>query len=240
MSPQNTEQTLQAALTAVLAAGINEKGLPNYSLRSAALDYKVSRTTLTARYNGRQTRLEAHAKEQKLTPSQENVLKEWIKALGRRGLPMSLHLVAEQASVILGGDPLSEHWARHFRTRHPDLQSRWASGLECCRAKALNRPQVTEYFNILIELITKYNIIPSNIYNMDEKGVQLGIGKRTLVLVDRDQKTIQHLENGDRELVTIIETVCADGSSVPPSVIFKALRRNLAWSRNNPDQARYV
>ncbi|KAG2744902.1 hypothetical protein P692DRAFT_20657765, partial [Suillus brevipes Sb2] len=81
------EQTLQAALTAVLAAGINEKGLPNYSLRSAALDYKVSRTTLTARYNGRQTRLEAHAKEQKLTPSQENVLKEWIKALGRRGLP---------------------------------------------------------------------------------------------------------------------------------------------------------
>ncbi|KAG2739241.1 hypothetical protein P692DRAFT_201677417, partial [Suillus brevipes Sb2] len=62
--------------------------------------------------------------------------------------------------------------------------------LECCRAKALNRPQVTEYFNILVELITKYNIIPSNIYNMDEKGVQLGIGKRTLVLVDRDQKTI--------------------------------------------------
>lgn len=114
---------------------------------------------------------------------------------------------------------MSEHWARHFRTRHPDLQSHWASGLECCRAKALNHTQVTKYFDILIELIKTYNIIPSNIYNMDENGVQLGNGKHTLVLVDRDQKTIQHLENGDYELVTIIKTVCADGSSLPPSVV---------------------
>ncbi|KIL55798.1 hypothetical protein M378DRAFT_188648 [Amanita muscaria Koide BX008] len=64
-------------------------------------------------------------------------------------------------------------------------------------------------------------------YNMDEKGVQLGIGKRIAALVDRNQKVAQHIEAGDRELVTIIETVCADGSSLVPSVIFQGKRRNL-------------
>lgn len=73
---------------------------------------------------------------------------------------------------------------------------------------------------------------------MDEKGVQLGIGKRTRALVDRDQKTINHLENGDRELITIIECISADGTALPPSVIYKANKRNLAWARVNPSNAR--
>ncbi|KAF9470613.1 hypothetical protein BDN70DRAFT_770952, partial [Pholiota conissans] len=61
--------------------------------------------------------------------------------------------------------------------------------LESCRARALNKTQVTEFFDILQDLITQYKIKPHNLYNMDEKGIQLGIGKRVKVLVDRDQKT---------------------------------------------------
>ena len=33
-------------------------------------------------------------------------------------------------------------------------------------------------------------------YNIDEKGIQLGVGKRTLVLVDRDQKNVHQVEDG--------------------------------------------
>ena len=40
--------------------------------------------------------------------------------------------------------------------------------------------------------------------------------------------------------MTIIETVCADGSAVPPSIIFKGVRRNLEWGRDNPVNARSV
>ncbi|KAH7929520.1 DDE-domain-containing protein [Leucogyrophana mollusca] len=230
------EQQLQLALQAVVASGLDPKGQPKLTLRRAATQYGVSRTTLTARYNGRKTRVDSHAHQQRLTPAQEAVLKEWIKALGYRGVPLSHLTVAQHASVIID-EPVSENWARHFRTRHPDLKARWSTGLECCRARALNRSQVSEYFTILGDLISRYNVLPSNIYNMDEKGIQLGIGKRTLVFVDRDQKTVQHLVNGDRELVTVIETVSADGIVLPPSVIFKAKRRNLAWGRNNPCRA---
>jgi hypothetical protein len=118
------------------------------------------------------------------------------------------------------------------------LKARWTTGLESCRAKSLNRAQVSEFFNILKELVTEYGILPENTYNMDEKGIQLGVGKRTLVLVDRDQKTVQQVEDGSRELVTVIETVCADGTALRPCVIFKAKRRDLEWGRNNLCDAR--
>ena len=55
---------------------------------------------------------------------------------------------------------------------------------------------------------------------MDEKGVQLGVGGRVRVLIDRKQKTPYLVKNGNRELVTIIETMCADGTALPPSVMY--------------------
>jgi hypothetical protein len=231
------EARLQLALEAVLASGLKPDGQPKLGLRKAALTYNIPSSTLTARYNGRKTREESHSHQQKLTPSQELVLKEWVKSLGLRGVPLSPSSVAEYASVIISG-PISKRWVYAFRKRHPDLVARWTTGLECCHTRALNKMQVTEFFEILHDLITQYKITPNNLYNMDEKGVQLGVGKRTQALVDRDQKSVHQLENGDRELVTIIEAVSADGEALPPSVIFKAKRRNLAWAENNPCHAR--
>ncbi|KAJ7057633.1 hypothetical protein C8F01DRAFT_927532, partial [Mycena amicta] len=62
--------------------------------------------------------------------------------------------------------------------------------LEECRARALNRTVVKEYFDILQETIAEYNIKPKNIWNMDEKGVQLGDAGKVRVVVDRDQRTV--------------------------------------------------
>jgi hypothetical protein len=233
------EEKIRAALVAVVASGLNQQGQPCLSLRSAAAQFDVSRSKLTAWYNGRKTRVAANVGRQRLSPAQETVLSDWIRAVGRCGIPMSLPAVAQHASTILG-EPVSESWATRFRARHPELSARWSTGLECCRAKALNHTQVTNFFDILTDLITEYKIIPENIYNMDEKGIQMGVGKRTLVLVDRDQKIVQQLENGNRELVTVIETVCADGTSLRPSVIYKGQRRDLAWGRDNPCNARFA
>ena len=88
--------------------------------------------------------------------------------------------------------------------------------------KALNQSTVTEFFDLLMEVITKYNIQPENIYNMDEKGIQLGIGTKATVLIDWDQKTAYSIEDGNRELVTVIEAICVDGSILHPSMIFQA------------------
>ncbi|KAJ7663432.1 hypothetical protein B0H17DRAFT_897291, partial [Mycena rosella] len=56
------------------------------------------------------------------------------------------------------------------------------------RAKALNAVQ--EYFTLLRDVVNRYDIQFKNIYNLDEKGIQLGIGSKVNALVDRDQKVV--------------------------------------------------
>lgn len=238
MDAHESEARLLSALKAVVDSGFNKSGTPVLSLRTAAKQHHVSRSALTRRYNGKGSRAESHASQQKLSPSQEAVLTEWIKVLGRRGIPLTYQAIAEYAAKIVC-EPVLVNWARSFKKRHPDLKARWSTGLESCCAQCLNRPLVNEYFDILEEVITEYNIPVENIYNMDEKGIQMGIGKRTMVLVDRDQKgAAYHIEDGNWELVTVIETVCADGTALHPSVIFKGKTRDLEWARNNPSKAR--
>ena len=188
---------------------------------------------------GGKSRHEAHAQEQLLTAAQEEVLAKWIKIQGRRGVPMTYTSVAHAAGEISGKE-VGEVWPKRFLKRHPDLKMKKTTGLEKARAKALNQFAVNEYFDILTDVIKEYDILPENIYNMDEKGIQLGIGAKITAMIDRDQKVVYSIEDGNRELVTVIECICADGSVLHPSVIFQGVRRNSEWGRNNPCNARFV
>ena len=76
--------------------------------------------------------------------------------------------------------------------------------------------------------------------NAEHVSWQLGVGKRVASIIDRDQKEVYNIEDGNRELVTVIETVCADGNALPPSVIFKGARINSEWARTNPAGARCI
>ncbi len=99
---------------------------------------------------------------------------------------------------------------------------------------SLNPHAVHGYFQLLEELIASYQVQSANIYNMDEKGIQLGIGSKTAALVDHDQKQVQKIESSNQELITIIECVCADGTALCPSVVFQG---DLEWGLNNPCDA---
>ncbi|THU83056.1 CENP-B protein [Dendrothele bispora CBS 962.96] len=75
---------------------------------------------------------------------------------------------------------------------------------------------------------------------MDEKGIQLGLGKRVRAIVDRSLRTVRSVEYGKKDLVTILETVCADGTVLHPTVVFKGKRRDLRWAEENPADARFL
>jgi hypothetical protein len=188
---------------------------------------------------GGKSRHEAHVDEQLLTPAQEEILAKWIKVQGRRGVPMTYTSVSQAAREI-SGKPVGEAWPKRFCMRHPDLKMKKTTGLEKARAKALNQSVVHEFFDMLADVIKEYDILPENLYNMDEKGIQLGIGAKITAMIDHDQKIVYSIEDGNRELVTVIECICADGSILHPSIIFQGLRRNSEWGRNNPCNARFV
>ncbi|KAF9477144.1 hypothetical protein BDN70DRAFT_774465, partial [Pholiota conissans] len=70
------------------------------SLRKAAKLFKVPRSTVTDRHNGLKTRRDAHEHQQNLTAVQEEILVEWAKSLGRRGVPLSPSALSDYASHI--------------------------------------------------------------------------------------------------------------------------------------------
>jgi transposase len=123
------EELYTKALDAIRASGLRANGHPNYSIRRAAEDYGVSRTTLQDRYNGKETRTKSHYKQRALTIEQEDVLAEWIKERGRRGIGFTSEDTIEAASKIAGRS-LGKKWYRLFRQRHPELRGRRSNGLE--------------------------------------------------------------------------------------------------------------
>ncbi|EIW54948.1 DDE-domain-containing protein, partial [Trametes versicolor FP-101664 SS1] len=64
-------------------------------------------------------------------------------------------------------------------------------------------------------------IVPECIYGMDETGLQQGVGGTERVIGPAGRKFQYQQESGDRENITVLVTICADGSSIPPAVIYK-------------------
>lgn len=157
---------------------------------------------------GRLTRHEAHAHELALTHLQEQVLVDWTCEQARRGVPLTADTLRDCASDI-SGQPVSRSWVTRFKMRHPELKVKWTTGLEKCRAQALNPAIVSRFYNLLEEIIQHHLLEPENIWNMDENGIQLGVGRKLAAFVDRDQKTVDSVDDGNRELATVIEAVTA-------------------------------
>ena len=82
LSNLSVEQRITLALQAVNESPILRDGRHQLSLRQAAKDFSISRSTLTARYNGIPARNDAHEHQQKLTRAEERILADWIKVQG--------------------------------------------------------------------------------------------------------------------------------------------------------------
>jgi hypothetical protein len=82
------------------------------------------------------------------------------------------------------------------------------------------------YFELLRDKLGLYNIEPCNIYNMDEKGFLLGILTRSKRLFSRrlyeERKIKAHIQDGSREFITLLACICADGSHLPPAIIYQS------------------
>jgi hypothetical protein len=123
---------------------------------------------------------EAHVNEQLLTEAQEEILVNWVEVQGRRGVPMTYSSVALCAGVI-SGKQISASWPKPFCKHHPDLKMKKTVGLEKARAKALNETAVKEFFDMIVDVIKEYNILPENMYNMDEKVFSLALVRGLLL-----------------------------------------------------------
>ena len=81
---------------------------------------------------------------------------------------------------------------------------------------------------------SEMNIGPDAIFNMDEKGFMIGqVNKQQRIVPvseSRGENRAKAKVDGSREWVTLIACICADGTSVPPAIIFKGRNGNVCES----------
>lgn len=158
------------------------------NLSLAAHKFEIPYTTLRNRYRGiRRPTKEAHEHERLLDPAQEQVMVDWMRFLGFIGRPICRATVRPKFVDLCGRLP-GKTWVWRFVNRHPELKLRKGSGLDPKRAQADNE-------------------IPwENVYNMDEKGIQLGGGRKGTgckYFYAREDRAQYNLRSGDsdRELL---------------------------------------
>lgn len=126
-----------------------------------------------------------------------------------------------------------------FVEKHSDhLSSYWCHPLEHSRAHAGNPHTKEAYFNLLEGAIIgeedKEPVSPELMFATDETGVQQGLGTWQRIIGPKGKKVQHQQRSGDRENTTVIVTICAYGTSLPPAVIFKGELFQTTWRQNNP------
>ena len=129
-----------------------------------------------------------------------------------------------------------------FVEKHSDqLKPYWSWPLDNSRARAVNPVTKDAFFELLKSTLRvgegEEPIPPELIYGVDETGNQQGLGGHERVLGRTGKKDQYQQQSGDRENITVVVPICADGTYLPPAVIFKEEGYQVSWEQNNPLKA---
>ena len=215
--------TLDAALAHIRSLKEGE----SFTYTKVAEKYGICRTTLSAHHQGRRKTIsDAHQDQRLLHQRDEAELVKYIRSFTEKHCPPTRQMIKNFAAPLGDWEP-SDRWVTRLISRHPDhLLTAWTTPMEGNRHDADNSERYELYFGLLSRKVKEFDILPRDTYNMDEKGFMLGvIGKTKRVfdkLLYKHRRYKQPSHNANREWVTVIGAICADGTPLPPAVIYSA------------------
>ncbi|RPA94366.1 hypothetical protein L873DRAFT_1793035 [Choiromyces venosus 120613-1] len=103
------------------------------------------------------------------------------------------------------------------------------------RLSTHSEEDVKNFFNEYQRALSKYRIHQVKyIYNMDESGVRVGCPKGKSIIVPTQVKELYTASPENCKSLTIIETICTDGSPpIPPVVICPGEKIMENWINDN-------
>jgi hypothetical protein len=215
-------EPIDAALAAIEALEPGEKLV----YTQIAKRFGVNRITLARRHQGLTTsRAIRYQNQQALHPQQEKELIEYIDRISKQGLPPSRDMVRRLASQLAQKE-LGYHWVDRFVQRYPDLlKLKLVTTMDRNRHRADSELKYKLYFELLHNKLDRYEVEPRYIYNMDEKGFMIGVQSRSKRIFSRAslESGIRRslIQDGNRDWITLIACICADGSHLDPSLIYQ-------------------
>ena len=198
------------------------------SIRLLACCFDVSSSTLNCHIKGGLSMLQCAASWQKLTVGEESVLVEMIGELADQGFPPTCERVKDMGCSILASRIgssvyLGIRWVDWFLQCHEHkLQPIWSKPLDTLCANSLTEEAANDWFNGIVKRLYVYaGVEPENTDGMDESGFQLSDTGTQWVIGRRGTKR-QHCQGGgDHEDITVITTICADGTALRPTLFLR-------------------
>ena len=105
------------------------------------------------KYNEGRSTIQVHQEQQKLTPSEEEILVQFLNESADCGFPQTHHQLQNFANMILQSqlgtntsESVGENWSAQFLDRHHDiLQTHWSKSLDTQQVSCIN-PEVKKHW----------------------------------------------------------------------------------------------
>uniref|UniRef100_A0A336L8I1 CSON006613 protein n=1 Tax=Culicoides sonorensis TaxID=179676 RepID=A0A336L8I1_CULSO len=172
-----------------------------------------------------------------LTKQEESLLTNWCVDLVNCGFPVNTEELTNAVKKIIDSTgrktPFVENkpgrsWMNGFLKRNPILRQRQAESISKGRA-VVTIKSIKKWFRELeeyLESIGHKDILndPKRIFNGDESGFLL-CPKSGKVLAPRGSSHVYQVQNGnEKENITVLFVISADGNYAPPLVVFPYVR----------------
>jgi hypothetical protein len=204
--------------------------------RAAAKIYNAPRETLRRRRAGIPSRRDCTPNSKKLSNLEESVIIQHALDLISRGFAPRLDGVRDMANSILsarGNEKVGKHWPSNFVKRSPELKMQFDRKIDYQRALNENPEIIQGWFRLVRNTINKYGITDDDIFNFDETGFMMGIAATAKVVTASERRyRSKSIQPGNREWVTVIQAINAQGWMIPPYVIFGGQYHLEAWYSN--------
>lgn len=219
---EDREQTIVRALKAL-------EDDPNVSIRGVAKSFGIPEATLRRRRAGGLDRRSSHLSCRRMSPTQEEILVDWIIDMDKKGFAPNYNTARDMATLVIqkSGDfePLGQRWLSKFMSRNPNISPIITRPAAERQKYENNIKDINNFFNNFEQIKTKYNVQPYNIWNVVEHKIEIGTfrkyldGSSKFGEPENDMGPYRHPTN---YWVSVVETINSDGSHMPrPELIFK-------------------
>jgi hypothetical protein len=120
------------------------------------------------------------------TPPEEQALVRFLLQMSDLGSPVRIKFLPSLAFVIARQrstaqralKPPGKNWAQAFERRHPELKSRRVRAIDWNRHETNIYDKIMHWFEIMESVLKDPNVLPCNVYNMDETGIMLVVSEQ--------------------------------------------------------------
>ncbi|KAM5529314.1 transposase [Fusarium oxysporum f. sp. phaseoli] len=162
---------------------------------------------------------------------------QFLLDLDSRGFPARLRFVEEIANSLLAdrdASPVGKRWAHNFVKRQPELKTRLFRRYDYQRAKCEDPTIIRGWFRLVQNTIAKYGIRSDDIWNFDETGFMMGVIMAGMVVTGSErQGRPKSVQPGNREWITVIQAINAEGQSIAPFIIGAGQYHLANWYRES-------